>query len=127
MILGQIVNAWFLALECKGDDGVAVFAGSSFHPRYQVCLEIIGFRAKFARGDLLLRSSMEAKLADAEAAFGTHWWTKYTAGHRTRCVQLASAGLRIEHWARFVIPKFLEILVPLGENSYGSISRKIGR
>jgi len=110
--------------EGKGNDGVTALTRSTFHTREQLCFEIVGVRVELACGDLLRGCAVEAKFANAEAALGAYRWSEYAAGHRTRCVQIASASLRIKHRARFVIGIICEILATLSEYSCGRASRK---
>ena len=81
-------------------------------------------RDELARGDLFRGCAVEAKFANAEAALGAYRWPEYAAGHRTGCVQIAPASLRIKHRARLVVGKIFEILATPGEYSCGSVSRK---
>jgi hypothetical protein len=79
---------------------------------------------EFARGNLFRGCTVEAEFTDAQAAIGAYRRPEYAAGHRTRCIQIASASLRIKHRARFVIGIIFEILATLGEYSCGRTSRK---
>ncbi len=110
--------------EGKGNDGVTALTRSIFRTREQLCFEIVGVRLEFARGDLFRGCTVIAKLANAEAALGAYRWSEYSARHRTRCVQIASASLRIKHRARFVIGVIFEILATFSEYSCGRVPGK---
>ncbi len=115
-----------LASEGEDDDGVTVFARRNFCLREQSRFEIVSIDVEFTRFDLFRGRAVEAQFAHAEAALGAYRWPEYAAGHGTRCIQIASAGLPIENRTRFVIGIVLECPALLGEYSRGCVSRKAG-
>ena len=68
----------------------------------------------------------KTQFTNAEAALGAYRWPEYAAGHRARCVQIATACLRIKYRTRFVVGIVFEIIAAFGEYSRGRVTWKAG-
>src|ERR1700693_1575789 len=89
--------------ETKSNDCIS--SGSRvFFELFQQCgFQIAGIRIHLAGGNFLIRCAVETEFANSQSIFGANRRPKNATGHRTRPVEFAIAGCRIECRAGFIV------------------------
>src|ERR1700722_2960537 len=108
-----LANAELNACQRKGNQGAAGPPRRLLELLQQPGFQAIRIHWHFAAGDLLFRSPLITKLANAEPLLRAHRRPKDAAGHRTGTIQITQPSEGVEYGTGLVIGKIFKTLSSL--------------